>query len=368
MLAENPIAKFEFAALQRTLGTKRTGYWLRLVFYFGILLVAAIPLFIYIDETLFPVLVLMLIIIFLAQLILTLNTLAQAIEQTLHQRQNGMWDVLILTGMSARQMMTGKSNAIVRALWAEWVILALARFGAAYGLSQYFMAGGYFSCLSKFPDAFCYMDWTLRRYPGMIEIILALSFILIMTRHELRLVALIGMNASLFASRNRIFAWVVAALIWSMLSFGAVTGMYILDNVTSWIYSFCYSYSDCRDLAVGYPHGSDADTIYQSDNLRRFLREISLGVTFIQSGLSAVGDSGTLLAAQILRPENFLRFRHLLRCFIGVALALGAYQSLNWIFLTVAQRLAIKQGALPEAHKRIKINKLYWLKRITGFA
>lgn len=87
-----------------------------------------------------------------------------------------------------------------------------------------------------------------------------------------------------------------------------------------------------------------------------------------QVGMSAFVDGGTLLAAHIMRPEIYPRLIIMLRGIISVLIAVTGYKIANWFLLTLAQRLAIKQGALPEARKRIKINKLYWLKRITGFA
>lgn len=375
MLAENPIAKFEFAALQRTLGAKRPGYWLRLIFYFGILLVASLPLFIYLDDRQFSLLILMLFIVFSAQIILTLTTIMQACERSLFQRQAGVWDLLLLTGVSARNIIQGKQQAIVKAVWSEWIILGLVRFGAAFGLAQYFSLGNAFICNDRFPDTFCYQGFPAPT-PSIFEICIAFFVILLMTRLELRLVILISICSSLLPTKNRTIAWIVASFVWLTITLGAITGTIFFDVVQEWVWA--HSYADCDTSRVcalvswnraGELSGSESYQKWQRDSsFRRILQEVEWAAKVMQAGLSAISDAGTFLSAHIMRPELFPSLMHMLQCLISFITAVSLYHLLYRLVFKISEVLAVSQGALPEAHKRIKINKLYWLKRITGFA
>ena len=366
MLTENPIARFELNRMQRKFSLHGASYWFRLVAYFCILLVAAIPLFIYIGEPELFVLGFMLIVIAPAQLILVLRTLMQAGESTLLQRQTGMWDTLLITGMSARQIISGKRDAVVQAMWAEWMLLAIARFGLAYGLALYLDRGSYFLCLRQFLDAFCYESYARYLYPNIVEIMVALVTVIVIARLQLHLVGLIGIGSSLLPTKNRTLGWLIAVLLWLAITGSAFGGVIVLDQMRE-LFQCTHRGSFCETFIENLPESDEDENFRITHNgsyailLTDFRRLTDISLV----SMSALIDSGTLLASFIMRPYFVLNFTTLLRgllCFGGAFLG---YRLINWLMFNIARRLAVSQGALPEPKR--KGDLIRFLKRQIGF-
>ena len=371
MMIENPITRLESPHLQRPFTQRKIGYWLRLIAYFFILLIATLPVFIYIDDQSVFVLFFMLLILIPAQVILVFRTLMQATEKTAIQRQMGMWDTLVMTGINARQIVTGKRDAIIQGMWAEWMVLAVARFGVAVGFAEFFWRGSYFLCLKNAPIAFCYEGYRWSNgYPGLLEIAAGFITILVITHLELHLISLIGIVATLLPTKNRAVNWLVAALLWLTITGGAFGGIAFLNQARNMFQCIKgMSGTVCEQFAKDLYLTGDNENQYRQVSIRdsfvslitNFRRLTDMSIV----SLSTFGDSGTLLSALIMRPffvPDFLMLMRSFTCFVGAFLG---YRLLNWLLLMIAERLAVAQGALPEyrQHKWIR-----FLRRQIGFA
>lgn len=364
MYIENPIARYEGIALQHQFTRRGAGYWLRLVSYGFILFVAFIPLFIPIGDQQTFLLIFMMIILIPAQVLLVLRTLTLATEITFSQRLTGTWDTLALTGMSARKIVAGKRAAVIQSVWAEWMILAIARFGLAYGFTVYFKRGDYFSCLRYFPDAFCYESYG-GAYSSIIAIVFAWISTILITHLHLLLVSLLGIIASLLPTKNRMFTWLVAGLLWFTVAGSGFGGLVIADRARQLFQcyedSLCIRFLDYLEREID--NFEYSNQRYGYHELITDLRRLTdIGAVSV----STVGDSGVLLAAFIMRPTYAPNLTMLMRgmfCFIG---ALMAYRLLIWLAFSIAQRLAVAQGALPEPRRRSEF--LHFLKGQIGFA
>jgi hypothetical protein len=371
MVIENPVTQLERIRWQRPFTQRKIGYWLRLVAYFFILLIAAIPAFIYIDDQSVFLLGFMLLILIPAQLILVFRTLMLATEKTILQRQTGMWESLVLTGMSARQIIKGKCDAVVQSMWAEWMLLGAARLGGAYGLALYLHIGDYLNCVYHLPNGFCFQSWPDRTYrPDILEILVALVALLVLSHFELQLVSLIGIASSLLPTKNRTLSWVVAGLLWLGLTGGAILGIGSLSQLQWQIFHQgldCSQGSYCGLLEAhmnGDFYGESFFWRQRYDNYVHVVQDLHRVVDVLEVSTSALADNGLMLAAQVMRPNPLLYIRYLVGSLISVGIAWVSVRLLNWLMLMIAERLAIAQGALPD-QRRSEI--LHFLKHQIGF-
>lgn len=357
MEALHPIAYLERERLERQLDRRHAGRWLKLGAYTFVTLVAAIPFVVYITEQAAFLLVFMAAIIIPAQIMVIVRTLMLAVERVVSERTTGTWDTLVMTGISARQIVGGKWWAVTRAMLPEWMFIAVARFGLAYGLAQYLHTMNWSYCLQQFPNVFCYQSPSgILMNPHVITVGFAAVFLCIITLLELDVVGGMGLLAGLLPTQNRITILAVASLLWLLLVGIGLISSTILNPVKQWIFTEygCSLNTLCDHIS----HLNIPETIHYTNDVSRAANQFQTTiheshriVEVVQVSATTLTDGGTLLAANTMRPyiRRFILF--LLQNTISAVVAIFGYKSLRWIFLFLARRLAVQHGALPDKRR-----------------
>ena len=363
MEALHPIAYLERERLVRQLDRRHAGRWLTLAAYTFVMLVAAIPFVIYITEQSVFLLVFMVAIIVPAQIMVIVRTLTLAVERIVSERTTGTWDAIVMTGITASQVVDGKRWAITRTMLPEWMFMAVARFGLGYGLAQYLHNMSRFYCTQQFPDAFCYFGPAqLLINPSIIKVGAAVAFLLTITFLELRLTIVIALVASLLPTNNRTLILTIAALFWlTVVAFGILSTT-LLSPLKQWtqfeqscsVETLCYRYYVW--IEDGRLPNSTERAIGRS-GYTSFMSDLWRTADITQVGTTTFIDGGTLLAANTMRPYYWRPINLLVRNIISVVVALLGFKTLTWIFLYLARKLAIRQGALPDKRR-------YWLRKV----
>ncbi len=121
--------------------------------------------------------------------VLMFQTLSLAVNSVARERQNNTWEMLILTGIDARQIVRGKWWATVQSQWRNYLLLGLLRVGAMVWLCY---AGSQ-------SMTFYYPDYTP---PSALNILLAGIIIVILTMANLGFTAACGVLGGVEARRS----------------------------------------------------------------------------------------------------------------------------------------------------------------------
>lgn len=369
--SSDDVAQIRRERLNRLLTRRTTGSRLRLILWALVLLVAGLPLLIYITQPTLGVLIFMLAIVVPAQLILVLRTLTLAIEETTLERAGTGWDVLVMTGVSACQIAYSKWWAVTQTLWPEWIFATLARLGIAYGLAQFLYIDEYDRCLRYLPRSICYIGDKLGFLnPPLWCLIPAIGLLAAITLFEFRMTAAVGVVASLLPLRRRSLQWTAAILIWLVPLSGAGVGTLILNleiakipnEIYCWRESFCYdlygdyveamyrTYSSSPQVALVRAKFPGAQLKQWYWHIGAMDTESIANVT--QLGVSAVADSGTLLTANMLRPFWYSPLKLFVQNLAGTGIAIILCKAITWTLLRAAESLAVRLGASPEPRKQ----------------
>lgn len=336
----SPVARLELAHLQRRL-IKR-GKWLRILdilMLLGCIWVATIPLRVYVVHETRNWLFLMMFVITGLHFAVGLRTLILASNSIAREQAPGKWDVFVLTGLDASQIIIGKWWAVIRYTALSHIFVAFLRLGLALAYTQYLH--GEFSPLNcPFGgQVFCHISWHggslsyfPELYPTQSKVILAIIMLVIFAVLEVALLSAFGLLATLlhksrylrffFAVCLRGFLFIVAVL-------GIFAGEFNIQIANSFVYLNCSRdyYSRCGDDWI-------------------------LVLETIEIGISTFGDNGNFIAAMVMRPvgNELFVFRNIMGSgLIGVIL----YLFFIWLALRLSQILIIRQRALrTELFKR----------------
>jgi hypothetical protein len=90
------------------------------------------------SETLFPVMLLFPLCVIIWDLWLMFRTLVMSANSIARERNGQSWELLLLTGLSARQIVRAKWRAVIRQQWKDYALLAIMRIGAVSFLAMSF--------------------------------------------------------------------------------------------------------------------------------------------------------------------------------------------------------------------------------------
>lgn len=338
----SPAAKIELAYLRRRLVGR--GRWLRFMDGLFILLclwVATIPLRIYVTHDTRNWIFLMMFVISGVQFTVWLRTLMLANASIAREYSPGRWDVFILTGMDAQQIVLGKWWAVIRYTALSHIFAAFLRLGLALAYAQY-MHFGFSPMKCPFGGAaFCHVSWgydyvwngiNLRLHytelqPALWKIVLAAVILIAFSLLEVALLSAIGIMSALLMPRN--LRLLTALLLRGILFLGAVTSIFatefngrIINSVSGY---------ECTE--------------YYYPSFAYVCPDWALLMETTEIGLSSFGDNGNFIAAMVMRPTGNDIF--VLRNVAGSGvIGASAYLFLIWLSLRIAHLLIIRQKAL----------------------
>jgi hypothetical protein len=248
------------------------------------------------------------------------------------------WENLILTSVNAHQIVIGKWLAMMQTIKRDYLLLALVRGMAAYGLSVYFYFNSAWNCLPGL-NAFCYvlrpaqqvspLPYLVRvplPVPSLFFCALALATLILFALLELGLVSAIGVWMA-FSARRRLsnFQGVSVRALLAGIAFAVLIGGNQIQSAWWQLYYI---------------------------GTRNILSTISVppfvGVAIvetIQSAVSPVLDGGTLMSTNFLRIYTTTTF--LLRHMLAVVTGMLTFALLIWLLVRASVRLAVRRGAAP---------------------
>ncbi len=240
---------------------------------------------------------------------LMLLTLSRSAYSITRERQNRTWDMLVLTGQDARQIVLGKWWATVRGLAADYLVLGALRAAVIVWIASSFsramlMTGAY--QVSTSPTT-----WL----PSLALHLLAGGLVIGLTLANLGLTAACGLLASAGGRRSGLTLALAAAIRTGLL---AGTALLILMPYTLARFSFL---------------GFALDLIWLDEIVPR------LTATLVDNGVTLSGE---------LVVSRFSSGPDMTRSMIAAGLvALAVYGLFTWALLVGSERRAVRRMALP---------------------
>jgi hypothetical protein len=326
---------------------------------FGIgLMFALIPSFYTITDHEFVILPMMGIVIFTTHLALTLHTLSVAASVHSQGKGEEAWDVLAVTGISARRWVWQTWQATLQRVWFDHIIFSLLRLGLAVGIAELLHMVP-FSPLNRlglvtfhYTSQELFIGGTLDPLaPELIKIIFAGIMLAGFAIMEAGLLAACDLVVAMWnvkgnvMSRIGVSLLVRALFVCGIIGTGAVVNS-LRDPMIKEMY--CHPGSLCNTYVVYNADGYGASSQPNNATIGRFkadFTELSIFVNTTMIGFSALGDNATLLAADMLRPSYGVisMIRNIPHILIGIGLYWGVIRLLLW----GARRLAVWRGMLP---------------------
>lgn len=282
------------------------------------------PRVMYFDNAHGPSLLVFVGIVALIRLILWSYTLILTTRSLHRETASNTWDLLALTPLNARQVIFGKWWAILRHVWFYYALLAVAQLALAYAITEY---------LSNLNDLYNYTIkhnlitltapikpatvWSMRGqtvYPAFDSILHAGIILIALNLAEAAFMVALGIFSALTTRRN-LGVQIAFALGWRFLLIG-ISVVFIWLNVTQ--------------LLPDFPYGTAA---------RRSLELLQMTAT-------TQIDSGVLVGADSMRTETMRDFE-LARRLAPAPLGIGLFSGWTLLTLWLAQRQAIRRGAIP---------------------
>jgi hypothetical protein len=165
------------------------------------------------NETIFPIMLLFPLCVMIWDLWLMFQTLIMSTNSIARERTGENWELLLLTNVSVRQIVSAKWWAVVRQQWTDYVLLALMRIGAVSLLAFSFDVGfspgrfPYFSYGSSGPVVEPHITTVF--LTAISIVLLSAALIAVLTMLNLMFTAACGIVAGSFTKRS-----------WRMLPYG----------------------------------------------------------------------------------------------------------------------------------------------------
>lgn len=321
----NPIAQAEIAYQQRTGRARRWWRWLAR----GVTLLAvAAGLILYASEIAGVLLqrvpligterleiggVLLLIFTTALHFMLMFRTLALTANSITREAQGNTWELLVLTGLDARQIVLGKWWATVRRMWRLYAVLALLR-----------------ACVAVWFTAFSARLSTMIAVSGT-------GFVIGGPDNPLP-TALHLLAAGL----------IVAALTMANLIFTAACGVLASSEARSGAWALARALGSRVVLLVA------ASSVLLVLTIMLWNSPLTLLAELITRVASALLDNGLALASELVAYRSIYYFGTDTSLYVVASgvLSVGAYGLLAWSLLVAAQRRLIGRQALPPVERR----------------
>lgn len=308
-LNQNPIVRLNIALHGRT---QRHNWIIRLLWLTPLLLVATIPLWLYMDRTREDVLLMMLLVNLgaaLLMLIYSASFVHDIMRRLRFLSENGEGDnndLLMLSNIGAKTYVEGLWWITVRRVWVDYALLSLPRIGLAYGLAQYlhlvylqFPLPPFTQINAVYPlftPAFQYIsygDFALRLLPNFDTVVIAGSLLMILALFEAGFSTALVTLAAMFIARHKTRSILLAIMLRLFIVVGVAQAIVAMTPTNrAWHREFACC--GCGSTACS---AADPDST-QDVQFRAALRALEAG----QVTLSILSDGGALLAANIMRP------------------------------------------------------------------
>ncbi len=255
--------------------------------------------------------------------VLMIQTLSLAANSVARERQNHTWDMLVLTGVDAREIIRGKWWATVQKQWRSYALLAVIRAGAAV----WFGANQGRSLASNIATGYSLYGYTPPLpsviFPSPTEILLAGALIVAFTMLNLAFTAACGVLASAQIRRSalalarsitlRLLVVLGIALVLSLLQFG-------LTLFTSRFFP------------------SSLSSLNGVTNII-----LNVSVTLLDNGVTVATTLGSIK----ITPLDGYAADANVQALIAAFLTMGLYLLLTRLLLRLAQGEAVRRQALP---------------------
>lgn len=349
------IVKTELKYLQHE-GDRWTRGWLewlgKILFIFASG-AAVLPLFVYMTEDRFGILLILIAVIYFFHLCVSVRTLLLASNAIGREKQFENWESLVLTGIDARRLILGKWWAVVKYVWKTHALSALLRLGLAYGVAQRLNSMGGTENCTGITAPFCYVSHNYPYSPVLLsnplipKVIIAGGLCLIFAMVELTFLVALGLFAALLVHRHNLMRSIVslcfrATLIVCILSFlklPLANGNYNNDAFHGALLTMLNQVYCIQN------YGADNCKI-QPDSSSVYHYSFALALEYSKFVITPLADSGTLITADLMRPFPVIGLFHILRDFYLSAISLLLFLAITWFCLRYAQILAVRQHAL----------------------
>jgi hypothetical protein len=250
--------------------------------------------------------------VMLRTLILSSNSIAR-------EKQANNWDILVLTGINARQIIRGKWWATMRRMWRAYLLLAALRVVMIIWYATYVSRNNFYSLMYYYLH-YGYTPASPVAVPTFAHFLAATVMVFIFTMINLPFTAACGLSAISARARNSALVLARAISTRLLLVLGLSVG-------TLAIMSFMWSNLATR----GGVHPWSIDTTL-------FIQTVT--VTLLDNGLT----NASQLTQYRTNPSSFDRRTEFVLPNMLVSIAI--YVLLTWLLLRLAEWLAVRQNAL----------------------
>lgn len=366
---------------------------IRLAMTLPLMLMGSLPLFFYFQWEHNDLLRLMLFTLIMAQMILNFRTAALAATMMHRLRSmSGNWDLLALTGITARSLPRFVWWSVLRRTWIDHASLALPRLGVALGFVHLLFVARFhlfhrnslglpvrpFNYVSSnsgpFPEA----------YPDATQMLIAFVVLIIYAICEVALMTAVGVMWGTILARRRAIVTSVTMFIRIMVIFIAFTGSISLtflmqrSGISTLNYPSVFDTFACESISR-IPNEQFSANQYSGEQLRlsgrcdELMRALILrrAIESTQVTMFSFFDQGVLLSANIMRPivinnpdnyrwyyfghhwdnewNRYTSYWHFVaRNLMSAGLAVGIYAVMIGVSLYLAQFRLRRRGLLNE--------------------
>ena len=275
-------------------------------------LVVFIPVYFYIDDSRLRLLPIMAIILYMPRPILTIRTIFVGIHSIRQDIIQGRWEPLILTGIPARKIVRGKWLSIVTQNLPDQILFSLPAIGLALGISQFFQTSDYcsqvgaswwmtirYKLIHTWLQSYCYNSdqayFAGHLNPSVVVTLIGIILIIVTAFMEAGLNASIGLLAGFSQIGAKGFGILYGAAIRLWLALIIFLSIAPLGN--GLIYTFlCPNFVLINvDFCPNY-----ANRFFNYE----LLRVVNRAYDTFQLAFMSLFDQGTLLAANVMRPND----------------------------------------------------------------
>jgi len=304
----NPFLRWELRRSTKLSGINWSFILMRVIPLIFLTLVALIPTQYYIDDSRVDWLPWMAIILFLPRPILAIRTIFAGIQSVRQDMLQGRWELLILTGIPARKIVWRKWVKVVRHTFPDQILFTLPAIGLALSISQFFHSTNLqcfygappyptqlYQTIMLFLHPYCYNSITSYYGGGHLNpygIVFGIGLLIIftMTFFETSL----NTSISLLAAFSN-FAAKGLGIIYGVIIRGSLLGIAFL--AIPLMRDYVYQSLDCTNVMF-------VETFTCQSSSYKFLPSVYRVTDTIELAIMPLLDQGTLLAANVMRPND----------------------------------------------------------------
>jgi len=331
----------------------------------AVTLITLLPLVIYMDLGQADLLLLIMFLVYGAQMVVSLRTALLASELVARLlRMAGNWDLLVMTGLDSRQTIWGTWAAVMQVRYRAHLRVGVLRLGAIIGMAQYlhsaplpgqvigvFLPGALPFQIAQHP-AFLYVSypWVAGPellFPALTGLLLAIPLLILFALLEAAIVTAAGVFVGIVFGEYETLRAIAGASVRVVMMIAAMTILLTTagSNIDILREGRCERPTLCSSYSANDPRREAA--FEDARNTLR-IRETA------QIALSPWVDGGVMVGALLARPDTnqYTRSGDFMTR-VGVAAGVSALSLafVGWILLVLAQVAAISRGMAPSPNR-----------------